>query len=116
MAPPRRPDPEPLETDDVRAVTVGTVAWGIALVVLLATYSRLDDDGRGSWVWIAAAGFGLGLIGVRHVRRRRAAMSRAVPPPGDGAADERSAGERSAGERSAGDDASDPSGGTSPAR
>ena len=107
MAPPRRPDPEPLETDDVRAVTVGTVAWGVLLVVLLVSYQRLDDDGRGSWVWIAAAGFGLGLVGVRHVRRRRAALSRAAAPV-DGAHD-RSAG--SSGE------AVDPSpGGTSPGR
>jgi hypothetical protein len=103
MAPPRRPDPEPLETDDVRAVTVGTVGWGLLLLVLLAAYPRLDDDGRGSWVWIAAAGFGLGLVGVRHVRRRRAALSRAVPPSAPGAAEDGSGG-------------SDPSGGTSPGR
>lgn len=83
MAPPRRPDPEPLETDDVRAVTVGTVAWGVLLVAVLVAYPRLDDDGRGSWVWIAAAGFGLGLLGVRHVRRRRAALSRATQPEGE---------------------------------
>jgi hypothetical protein len=107
MAPPRRPDPEPLETDDVRAVTVGTVAWGVLLVVLLVSYQRLDDDGRGSWVWIAAAGFGLGLLGVRHVRRRRAALSRAVPPPGDRSGD---AAPASSGE------GSDPSSGTSPGR
>ena len=86
MAPPRRPDPEPLRTDDVTAVTVGTVAWAVLLVVLLAMYGRLEDGGRESWVWIAAAGFGLGLVGIRHVRRRRAALARAEgdPPwPGD---------------------------------
>ena len=75
MAPPRRPDPEPLRTDDVTAVTVGTVAWAVLLVVLVAMYGRLED-GHESWVWIAAAGFGLGLIGIRHVRRRRAALAR----------------------------------------
>ena len=107
MAPPRRPDPEPLETDDVRAVTVGTIAWGVLLVVLLVSYGRLEDDGRESWVWVAAAGFGLGLVGVRHVRRRRAALSRAVPPPGDGASD------AAAGSRG---EAADPSGGSSPGR
>jgi hypothetical protein len=76
MAPPRRPDPEPLETDDVRVITLGTVAWGVVLVVLVALHGRLEDDGHGSWVWIAAAGFGLGLVGLRHVRRRRAARAR----------------------------------------
>src|SRR5215218_1885737 len=79
MAPPRRPDPEPLRTDDVTAVTVGTVAWGVLLVVLVVLHDRLEDDGRGSWVWVAAAGFGLGLIGVRHVRRRRAALALSDP-------------------------------------
>lgn len=77
MAAPRRPDPEPLRTDDVTAVTVGTVAWGVLLVVLVALHGRLEDSGRESWVWVAAAGFGLGLIGIRHVRRRRAALARA---------------------------------------
>ena len=81
MAPPRRPDPEPLHTDDVTAVTVGTVAWAVLLVVLLAMYGRLEDDGHESWVWIAAAGFGLGLIGIRHVRRRRAALARIEADP-----------------------------------
>ena len=77
MAPPRRPDPEPLRTDDVTAVTVGTVAWAVLLVVLLVMRDRLEDDGRGSWVWIAVAGLGLGVYGVWHVRRRRAARERA---------------------------------------
>jgi len=77
MAPPRRPDPEPLRTDDVTAVTVGTVAWAVLLVVLLVLHGQLEDDGRGSWVWVAAAGFGLGLYGIWHVRRRRAALARA---------------------------------------
>ena len=107
MAPPRRPDPEPLETDDVRAVTVGTIAWGVLLVVLLVSYPRLDDDGRGSWVWIAAAGFALGLVGVRHVRRRRAATSRA-PAPVDRTSD--------AAGGSSGGTVDPPSGGTSPGR
>jgi hypothetical protein len=102
MAAPRRPDPEPLETDDVRAVTVGTVAWGVLLVVLLAAYGRLDDGGRGSWVWIAAAGFGLGLVGVRHVRRRKAAMSRAATTAGDHVPGDAGAGDGTSGGTSPG--------------
>ena len=76
MAPPRRPDPEPLRTDDVAAITVGTIAWAVLLVVLLLLHGRLEDSGNESWIWVAAAGFGLGLIGIRHVRRRRAALAR----------------------------------------
>jgi hypothetical protein len=74
MAPPRRPDPEPLETDDVTVVTVGTALWGVALVVTVVFRDRLGDEGRSSWAWICAAGVLLGLLGVRYVRRRRAAM------------------------------------------
>ena len=76
MAAPRRPDPEPLRTDDVTAVTVGTIAWAVLLVVLLVLHNRLEDQGRESWVWVAAAGLFLGLVGIRTVRRRRAALRR----------------------------------------
>ena len=71
----RRPDPEPLETNDVLIVSAGTVVWGLALVVLLVLGDRVGDD-RDSWVWVAAAGTFLGLVGVRYVRRRRAARQR----------------------------------------
>lgn len=66
----RRPDPEPVETDDVAIITAGTVLWVLALVVLLVLRGRLEDD---DWVWVAAAGTFLGLLGIRYVRRRRAA-------------------------------------------
>lgn len=75
MPPPRRPDPEPLETDDVRVVAVGTALWLLALVAALAFRGRLADDGNGDWVWVALAGLFLGLVGLRYVRRRRRARS-----------------------------------------
>lgn len=84
MAPPRRPDPKPLETDDVRVVALGTGLWALALVAALLLNDRLDDDGRGSWVWVAAAGVVLGLIGLRHVVRRRAATPPARSDPSGG--------------------------------
>jgi hypothetical protein len=84
MAPPRRPDPEPIETDDVAVITWGTALWGLALVVIVALGDRLDDEGRDSWAWIAAAGFFLGLVGIRYVRRRRAALRTSAPAPAPG--------------------------------
>ena len=72
----RRPDPEPLETDDVAIVTVGTVLWALALVASLVFHDRLADDGNESWTWVFLAGTFLGLIGIRYVRRRRAALRR----------------------------------------
>ena len=76
MSEPRKPDPPPLRTDDVRTVLVGTVLWAVALVALLPFWSRLDDGGRLWWVATCASGFGLGLIGLAYTRRRAAAIAR----------------------------------------
>jgi hypothetical protein len=69
----RRPDPAPLETDDVAIVTAGTVLWAVALVVLLvlkATGTDIHD-----WWWqMCLAGAVLGSYGVSFCRRRRAAL------------------------------------------
>jgi hypothetical protein len=72
----RRPDPSPLETDDVRTVAVGTAAWGAGLVVLVVL--RLTETVRveGWWIVMCAYGLGLGLVGVRYCQRRRTAIER----------------------------------------
>ena len=69
----RRPDPPPLETDDVKIVAAGTVAWALAFVVLVVL--RLSGSGVHAW-WIemCAAGALLGLIGIRYCVRRRNAL------------------------------------------
>lgn len=76
----RRPDPEPLETDDVRIVAAGGVAWLVALAVLVVLrLAGVEVDGapvRDWWLWMCASGAALGALGVRHCRRRRAALSR----------------------------------------
>ncbi|HVE64733.1 MAG TPA: DUF2530 domain-containing protein [Mycobacteriales bacterium] len=72
----RRPDPPPLETDDVRAVAVGTALWAVALVALLPFQSHLREDGRLWWYAACAFGFALGLLGLYYVRRRAAAIAR----------------------------------------
>ncbi len=81
-----RPDPSPLETDDVRTVAVGTGLWALALVVLVVL--RLADVTRveGWWIAMCACGLVLGLVGVRYCQRRRAAIdrdkARGLPPRG----------------------------------
>ena len=75
-----------METDDVAVITVGTVLWAVTLVVLLVLRDRLADEGHEDWVWVAAAGFGLGLIGIRYVRRRRAALHGNTDPSRAGSA------------------------------
>lgn len=66
----RRPDPQPYEGDVAGIVTVGTVLWAIALVVLLPFWSTLDHDGHLWWIPTCACGAGLGLLGRRSVLER----------------------------------------------
>ncbi|MCA2228060.1 DUF2530 domain-containing protein [Nonomuraea sp. NPDC052129] len=62
-----RPDPEPIETNDVAAVAVGTVAWALALVALLIFRPAAEQSW---WIWTCVAGVGLGLLGLWYVHRR----------------------------------------------
>ena len=87
MPAPRRPAPEPVESDVVTVVTVGTALWAVGLVVTLVLHDPLSEHGNSDWVWIMAAGLFLGLVGIRHVRRRRTALRarQSEPSQADGA-------------------------------
>lgn len=78
-----RPDPPPLETDDVKVVVAGTAAWGLALVVLGA-FKAAGEDVRWWWIGMCCYGIALGLFGIRYCRRRHAAIQRdkaaGIPP------------------------------------
>lgn len=73
---PRKPDPAPLETNDVPLVAGGGVLWALALLVLVVL-GLLDRGGVQSW-WLAMCGYGIALsvLGVVYVRRRQAAIAR----------------------------------------
>ncbi len=75
MAADRCPDPEPLETDDVRLVAVGALLWLVALVVL--GVARLGGARIHAW-WLEMCAYGLvlGVLGVAYCRRRRSAITR----------------------------------------
>jgi hypothetical protein len=75
----RRPDPAPLETNDVAVVAGGTLLWAGGLVVLLALKAA-GVEVHDWWWQMCAAGAGLGLLGVRYCSRRRAALRRGAPP------------------------------------
>lgn len=66
----RRPDPEPLRTDDRRAVLVGTGTWAVLLVVAVVVRDDLRADGHGWWLWVCVAGIALGLVGLLYLHRR----------------------------------------------
>lgn len=63
-------DVEPVDTDGVRTVQVGTALWLVAFVALLPFYGRLEETDRTWWLWACMAGFGLGLFGIEICRRR----------------------------------------------
>ncbi|MDI1289950.1 MAG: DUF2530 domain-containing protein [bacterium] len=64
------------DEDAVLPVSLGTVAWLVVLVVLLARKSELDADGSGWWIAVAAVGLVTGIGGVLFTRRRRSRMTR----------------------------------------
>jgi hypothetical protein len=72
----RRPDPPPIETDDVHVVAVGTALWAVGLVVLGVLELTDAVEVRGWWMTMCAVGVVLGLIGIRYCQRRRAAVAR----------------------------------------
>ena len=70
----------PLDVDGVRTVEVGTVLWLVGFIGLLPFYGTLAESGRTWWLWTCLAGFGLGLFGLDHCRRRRRARRDGVDP------------------------------------
>ena len=66
----RLPDPPPVVTDDRTALLIGTVAWVLVLAGLLVFIDPLRDAGNGWWLWAAAVGIALGLLGLVNVHRR----------------------------------------------
>lgn len=69
----RRPDPEPVKTDDRKAMLVGIALWLVALAVLLVMLPQLLASGMTRWLWTCVAGIGLGMLGIlyTHQRQRR---------------------------------------------
>lgn len=73
----RLSDPEPVVTDDRKALLVGIVAWLVALAAFVLFIDPLRDAGNGWWIWVAIAGIAIGLLGLvnvhlRHERERAA--------------------------------------------
>jgi ABC-type nickel/cobalt efflux system permease component RcnA len=85
----RRPAPPPLEANDQQVTLVVTVAWAVALVVVLILRDHLPA-GQRWWLWTCVAGLVMGLFGLWYVprmkrSRERAAQRRAGGGPGEDA-------------------------------
>jgi hypothetical protein len=68
VARPRKPDPEVLEGDYRIPAAVGTVAWGIALVILLLMRDGLPAEEQW-WIWVCVTGMGLGIFAFLYIPR-----------------------------------------------
>ena len=75
MASSRRPAPPPLEANDRRVTIVGTVAWAIALAVLLVLRGQIPASDRW-WIWTAATGVAMGLFALWYVPYFKRARAR----------------------------------------
>ncbi|WP_433476810.1 DUF2530 domain-containing protein [Spirillospora sp. CA-142024] len=73
MTPPRRPDPPPMQTNDVRIAAAGTAAWAVALVVLLIVGLPSGDRW---WLWVCGAGVAIGLFAMWYTPRLQAGRAR----------------------------------------
>lgn len=71
----QRPDPPPLETDDVTVVAIGTALWAGGLLVLLVLKAT-GAEVRDWWLVMCGYGLALGIYGVHYCRRRHAALER----------------------------------------
>jgi hypothetical protein len=67
----------PVDGDGLRVVIIGTIAFGLASLVLAMLSGRLTAAGHGSWLGIGISGFLLGLIGIGYCLNRRRRRIRA---------------------------------------
>jgi hypothetical protein len=67
---------KPLEVNGITAVTLGTVVWSVATLIMVLMREQLEDAGRGNWIAIGITGITLGLLGMRYTKRRVARIER----------------------------------------
>jgi len=68
----RRPDPQPVQTDDRKAMLTGLILWGVALVLVLVLVGADDASWRGlAGTCVVGVVLGLALLGYTARRRRR---------------------------------------------
>jgi hypothetical protein len=70
----RRPDPPPLEVNDVAVITTGTLLWFVALAVLLVLKAA-GVEVHAWWWQMCAAGGVLGCYGIHYTRKRKLGLA-----------------------------------------
>ena len=67
----RRPDPEPVKTDDRKVILVGEVLWLVGLGGMLLFLGPLIASGRTWLLWTTVLGLGLGLVLLVFAHRKQ---------------------------------------------
>ena len=73
---PSKHELKPLEVNGITAVTLGTIIWSVATLIMVLMRDQLEAAGRGNWIAIGFAGITLGLLGIRYTKRRAARIER----------------------------------------
>lgn len=68
MRKPRQPDPDVHESDYRVPTALGSIAWTLALAVLLLMGDRLPASERW-WIWVCVTGLALGIFGYLYIPR-----------------------------------------------
>ncbi|WP_403021207.1 DUF2530 domain-containing protein [Salinibacterium sp. GXW1014] len=66
----RRPNPEPVETDDRKPLVVGLIAWVLGLIAVVAAPALFGVELPSMWLWSCIAGIVLGSLGLAYAQRR----------------------------------------------
>ena len=74
---PLREAPPPLEGNDLIIAMTGTIAWAVALIVLVVVRGDLPAASRW-WIWTCAAGVGFGVFGLIYAPRLKRSRARAA--------------------------------------
>jgi len=77
MAKPSREVPPALEGNDQLIAAAGTVAWAVALIVLVIMRNAIPASSHW-WIWTCAVGVGLGLFGLTYIPRMKRSRARAA--------------------------------------
>ena len=77
MAKPFRDVPPPLEGNDQLITAAGTVAWAVALIVLVIMRNHIPESSHW-WIWTCTVGVGLGVFGLTYIPRMKRARARAA--------------------------------------
>jgi drug/metabolite transporter (DMT)-like permease len=73
----RHASPPALEANDPLVTIVGTVAWAVALVVLLVLRDQIPA-GQRWWIWTCATGVVMGLFALWFVPRLKRGRARSA--------------------------------------